>query len=773
MLRRLRRDAGLTQEELALRAGITPNAVGALERGVRKHPYPHTVRSLADALGLSADGRTSLLSAVPGRVKSADKVATSASVIEGTLAGPPTPLLGREQELVGIRELLVDPSEARLVTLTGIGGVGKTRLATAAAQEAADRFPDGVAFVSLAPLGDPALVVPTIARSLGLRQEQGQSVADTLRAHLREKQTLLVLDNFEHLMEAAPGVADLIGSCPALFVLATSRAPLRVRGEQEYPVSPLALPASTQNPTREEVLRTPSGRLFVERARAASPSFALTTENAPSVAAICWRLAGLPLALELAAAKARFLEPTVLLSRLDQALSTAWARDLPERQRTMRAALDWSYELLSEQERRLFRRLSVFAGGFTLEGAEAIALVEEPMEVLGLLGALVEQSLVVVQSPKPRVEARYGMLEPIRQYALDRLEYGEEGAAVRRLHAAFFLALAEDVQPRLRGSDQAKWSARLEREYDNFRTAFSWALSATGDAQTAARLGWTLQGFLWTHGYHGEGRRWAEATLARELPDALRARALHLAAMTAYIQGDYPAAGARWVEALRLSQRAGDTLVEAYSRAGTGVVEMARSEHGAAVSSLEDAISLFEGCDDGYMAAASRGWLGLALLALGDGERARTAFGDALEWARPTKNPALIQTALYNLSQSALSRDDYAEAGRMLEEAISLSGQVGDRISLAQYLEALAVVASSEGNAERTVLLLGAAEGLVREVGAPGYDFYDPDPSIRERPALEARAVMGEKAFEKARERGREMRFEQAIAYALLEGEAT
>ncbi len=771
---RLRSDAGLTQEELASLASLTPNAVSALERGTRRRPYPHTVRSLADALDLSEEERAAFLAAVPGRGRTGATVDAPAGIPEAALPSPPTPLVGRERELGEITELLADRPEARLVTLTGIGGVGKTRLAVEAAQAslAGGDFSDGVALVALAPLRDPALVVPTVARSLGLRESEGRSAPDALRFFLREKRMLLVLDNFEHLLEAAAEVVHLIEACPDLVVLATSRAPLRVRGEQEYPIPPLALPSSIQNAPEEEVLRTPSGRLFVERARAASPSFALTSENAPSVAAICWRLAGLPLALELAAAKVRLLQPQALLPRLDQALSTAWSRDLPDRQRTMRATLDWSHELLSESGRRLFRRLSVFAGGFTLEAAEAVGAEvseadEEPEEVLGLLGTLVEHSLVEVQQPKEGVEVRYGMLEPVRQYASEKLEQSGEVEEVRRSLARFFLELAEEVQPRLRGPDQSQWAERLERESDNLRAVFSWALGDAADAQTSARLGWALQGFLWTRGYHREGRRWAEATLEHELPDGLRAKTLHLAAMTAYVQGDYIAAGERWGESLHLSQRARDVLVEAYSRAGAGVVEMARSEHEAAIPHLEGAIALFERCGDDYMAAASRGWLGLALLASGEGERARGAFEEVLELARPTKNPALVQTALYNLAQSALARGDYAEAGLMLEEAIGLSRQVGDRISLAQYLGALAVAASSRGDAKRSAILLGAAEGLLREVGAPGYDFYDPDHSIRERPAVEARASLGEAAFEEAQEQGRSMTFEQAVEYAL------
>jgi transcriptional regulator with XRE-family HTH domain len=372
---------------VALRAGLSLNAVNALERGVRKQPYPHTVRSLADALGLSEEERASLMAAVPDRGKMAAKVVTPATgVIEAVLPSPPTPLLGRERELGELAELLLAGPRTRLLTLTGVGGVGKTRLAVEAARDAQARFSDGAAFVGLASLPDPSLLATAVLGSLGLPEGEGRTPGEALRYHLREKRLLLVLDNLEHLLEAAAEVAGLIEGCPGLVVITTSRAPLRVRGEQEYPVPPLALPSSTVRPAEADVLGAPSGRLFLERAQAVSPGFEITEGNAPAVAAICWRLAGLPLALELAAAKARVLEPAALLPRLDRALSTAWTRDLPERQRTMQATLDWSHDLLGDEERVLFRRLSTFSGGFGLESAEEVCAFGEigPEEVLEL-----------------------------------------------------------------------------------------------------------------------------------------------------------------------------------------------------------------------------------------------------------------------------------------------------------------------------------------------------------------------------------------------------
>ena len=758
--------SGLTQEELAGRAGLSPNAVSSLERGQRKRPYPHTVRALADALGLPEEERAALLETVPKRGEPASSGAEPVTPSSSRLPHPVTLLVGRERETEQVTALISDP-EIRLLTLTGIGGVGKTRLATQAAREAEGVFPDGVAFIGLASLSAPDLFVPTVLRSLGQGEAEGRSPGEALIEHLREQRLLLVLDNFEQLLEAAPEVAALIEECPNLTVLVTSRAPLRLRGEREYAVPPLALPASTRSPGEAEVAGSSSGKLFLERARVVSSSFEITAENAAAVATICWRLAGLPLALELAAAKIRFLDPAALVARLDLALSTAWARDLPERQRTMRATLDWSYDLLDTSEQRLFRRLSVFVSGFSLEAAEAVGGNVALGETLDRLGTLVEQSLVFVDAEKG--ETRYGMLEPVRQYASAKLgESGESGASARH-HAEHFLQFAERAAPELWGYEQAAWFDRLEREGSNLRAAISLSLDA-GEHEITARFCWALWIFWWARGYHQEGRAWTEATLAGRISPALRSRVLSVAASMAYAQGDYESAGDYWREALRISVAEEDALAEGYARAGTGLFEMSRSEFEAAASRFQAALPIFQEHGEEFMASLARTWTGTTFLARGEPATARRTLEEGLESARRRGNSLGTYVALYNLAQLALLEGELALAADALRQGVELSEWTRDLANLAHFMEALATVAALQGEAKRSALLLGAADGALRGVGAPVYNFYVTDPSLRERTVAEARSALGEAAFEEISALGETMTFDDAVRHALGDG---
>ncbi len=769
-LKRLRRAARLTQEELASRAGLAAKAVGALERGERRRPYPHTVRALADALGLPDAQRASLLAAVPGPCAAEE---TAAAVLP-VLPAPPTPLVGREREVEEISSLL-DREAVRLLTLTGTGGVGKTRLAIQSARQAARLFEDGVLFVALAPLKISSLVLPTIARALGLREVPGLPPREALEAHLRGKCVLLVLDNFEHLLGAAPEVAELIEACPELRVLATGRAPLRVRAEQEYPVAPLEAPGPGRVLDLEGVGVAPAVELFVERARAASPAFELTRHNAASVAAICRRLGGLPLALELAAARARVMGPAALLSRLDRALeSGAAARDLPERQRTMRATLDWSYDLLREPEKDLFARLSVFAGGFALEAAEAVGASEgaaDKEDVLVLLENLVEQSLVLAQSEGEAGDGvRYGMLEPVRHYAREKLERGAGAAEeeeARRRHAEYYLGLAEEAGPKLRGHEQTIWLPRLEAELGNLRAALSWCVER-GEGQRIARVAWASWTYWGLSGRMSEGRRWMEAALGCEpgMPDASRARLLHIAATLGAAHGDFGSARPANEESMRLFRRLGGDEEGIYLATGTaGLVAagLGRPEDGLPM--LEEAAERALEAKDLWVSSIWSGFAATVALGLGDRSRARRLAERSLSLGREVGARESASLALRTLATIARSEEDLELAGSLFGEGLRLNYEIGERTNIAYFLEGLAEVSAAEGRLERAARLWGAASTLPDTAEVVAYPRVA-DRAFYERMAA-ARERLDRRAWEEAWAEGGAMTTEEAVGYAL------
>jgi predicted ATPase/transcriptional regulator with XRE-family HTH domain len=799
-LKKLREVAGLTQEELASRAGLTAKAVSALERGERRRPYPHTVRSLSEALELPDAERASLLAAVPGRGEKASTPATGAPPT--VLPTPTTALVGRERDVETVVALIGQP-EIRLLTLTGTGGVGKTRLATEAARAslAAGVFPDGIVFVALASLGDAALVIPTIARSLPTAGEaEGRSPRESLRAYLRDKRLLLVLDNFEHLLGAAPEVVALMEACPGLTVLATSRAPLRVRGEREYPVPPLDVPDPTRVPRLEDVVGAPAVELFVQRAREASPTFEPSEANAAAVAAICWRLDGLPLALELAAAKTRFLGPTALLSRLDRALAASGARDLPERQRTMRATLDWSYGLLQEPEKDLFARLSVFAGGFTLEAAETVgeARGSGDEDVLELLGRLVEQSLIVAEPDEDDI--RYRMLEPVRQYALEKLEESGDGEEARLRHAGYFLALAERARPRLRGREEGEWLDRLETELGNLRTAIGWSLGQE-DGEMGLRLAAELWYFWYKRGHMSEGRRWLEEALGKgTAPITARAEALNGAGAlarnqadyeqaqewleeslvlkrelgdkkgaaevlinlgtVAFDRGDYPRSAALESESLSLWRELGDRWGIALALNNLGITVRARGALAEAASLYEESLDLFRALED--RAGIAMVLSNLGAVAEGEGEYAKAAtfYQESLEMYREVGEKRGIALLTGRLGGIARIQGDYARAAALYDESLLLHRELGDRRGISQDLEGVAAMLAARGQPETAVRLWAAVEALRERIGAPPNDIE----RARYEPLVAtAREALGEEAFANVWAEGRKLTPEQAL----------
>jgi len=489
LLRQLRNAAGLTQEDLAERAGLSSDTISLLERGEHRRPHRYTMQSLAEALGLSQRNRVRFETAA--RMPTVRAGAPRAR--PANLSLQLTPFIGREREVEEVKQRLLHP-DVRLLTLTGPGGVGKTRLGLEVARQVMDQFEEGVCFVALAPISDPVLVPSAIAQALQIKQGAGQSVAEALEQYLRERQQLLLLDNFERLLEAGPPLARLLSDCPRLKVLVTSRGVLRLQGEHKYEVPTLTLPPAGYRPYLE-VDRYEGIHLFAERARAARSEFRITTKNAPAVIELCRRLDGLPLAIELAAARVSLLPPEAMLARLGNklALLTGGARDLPDRQRTLRATLDWSYGLLNE-ERLLFARLAVFVGGWTLEGSEAVCDVGDEVAVLQQISALVDKSLVQ-QRGSIQHEPRFTMLETVREYALERLEESGELERLRRRHASYFLELAEEEERASRGPLQRAWLDRLETEHDNLRASLEWSLTSQGDTELGLQLTGALSQF--------------------------------------------------------------------------------------------------------------------------------------------------------------------------------------------------------------------------------------------------------------------------------------
>ena len=680
-----------------------------------------------------------------------------------------TSFVGRGREVADLETLLA--GEARLLTLTGPGGCGKTRLALSAAARLAGGFEDGVWWVELAPLSDPALVPQAVASAIGVREAPGRSPTEALLEQLESRKTLLVLDNCEHLVQCCADLVDtLLRSCPSVRVLATSRETLGIVGERAWLVPSLALPG--QQSSIEEMRQSEAISLFVERAQAVVSTFELTEHNAPAVARVCRMLDGMPLAIELAAARVKVLSVEQISSRLQDsfALLSGGSRTALPRQRTLKAAIDWSYELLSEIERILLGRLSVFAGGWTLEAAEDVGSGGgiERDEVLDLLAHLVDKSMVVSEAGAEGA-LRYGMLEPVRQYGEQKLEESGEAARVRKRHAEYYLALAEEAEPELKGARQAQWLGRLERDRGNLRSALGWS-SESGNAELGLRLAGALERFWWARGHLSEGRRWLEMGLAGsgESPAAARAQALNEAGWLALWQDDLERAVEFLEESVGLFKELEDEIGIATSLTNLGHAVLHQDDKERLKALCREAETLRERFVDRWAIAELLIFLGMAALYEGDHQRAVALLEESMASFRDLEDTQRVTICVTYLWMAALEGGDHERAAALLDEDFRRLQrlEIKPRIQIYDGLMGLAMLAATGGRPARATRLCGAAETL-REAINLSLLIWDHTPTNYETQLNTARSRLDEAAWETAWSEGRTMSPEAAVEYAL------
>jgi len=707
--------------------------------------------------------------------------------LAGALPVPATPLLGRDREAAAI-EHMVAREGARLVTLTGPGGVGKTRLMVEAARRLVRGFDDGARFVDLAAVSAADLVAPAIAAGLGLITSGGQLTAD-LQGFMRTRRLLIALDNFEQVIGAAPLLAGLLAAAPGLVLLVTSRAVLRLSGEHEFAVPPLPVPPSGAAPDPERLLGYASVSLFTERARAAATDFELTAGNAAAVAEICRRLDGLPLAVELAAARVRLLPPQALASRLDERFSllTGGSRDLPERQQTLRSTLEWSFGLLSDDEQALFARLGVFAGSFSLPAAEAVGAGaprdghgQGPGHVMDTLGSLVDSSLARPQTR--RSEPRFTLLETIRDYALERLREGGDWVQAHDQHAAYFLAFAEPADADLTGAGQLAWLDRLETEHDNLWAAISW-LADHGPLEQAVRLSMLTWRFWWLHGHAAEFARLGEHFLAgsKDLPPYQQALALTQAGSVFAANGDL-ARGQRLFEQtvplyLQGSENLG-RILNAIVLAALAHFAGLRQDHAGVGKLFDESQAVLRGLRDddltGYdrlqhrlAVAMVNNFLGQVRLSQRADDAAAQLFADGLAVARRAEDRISLLVSLYDLALAREAQGDLDGAAGHLREGLALAAKAGDETSAAYYLEVLATVAGQQHKPQRAARLFVAAVSILDARGSGWLQAFVPRVPHDDAVLAALRSRIGDPAFEEAQAWGRSAGSKLATEYAL------
>jgi predicted ATPase/transcriptional regulator with XRE-family HTH domain len=782
VLRRMRSDYGLSQEALSERSGVSVRGISDLERGQRRVPRLETIRLLADALGLDQPARAELIAASRPHLYPSSARPGSSSVDLGAagtndgdtyrsnLPPQPTPLIGRGRETLEVIALLRQPN-TRWVSLTGPGGIGKTRLAVQAGTELIDEFPDGVWFVPLAALSDADLVIPAIADVLGVRESGGASLRTMLIAYLREKMLLLLLDNFEHVAEAAADVNELLASCANVKVLVTSSVALRLRVEQIHAVAPLAWPEPGALPSVEDIDQYDALALFVDRARRVDASFAVSSDSIPDISLICERLDGLPLAIELAAARARLLSLRDLSALLQHSLPilTGGDRDLPLRHQTLRNTIAWSYDLLGDDDRRLFRRLAVFAGSWTLESAQAVVgdvpFNDPRADMLDRLEVLVDHSLVR-RVDHPGHDSRFGMLGIIREFGLEQLSKSDEEEDIRQRHARYILSFTEQQRFDSDFRNEADRLKRIDLEYDNVRTALGWLLDQR-HAVMALSLCSELRTYWGMRGYLSEGRRWLDAALAIEdaTTSAVRARALNAASWLACHQGDMDEADRLASESLALSRERADDTGVASALHALGLTAQLRDEYRQASDLYEQCLELKRLIHDPTL-ATTLGNLAQVEFHQGNVERSIDLFDECIALDHQTGNAAHLGTAMTDLGLIMRERGDDERADELFTEALRIHHEIGHARMVASTIEGMATLAARRRHPERAARLLGAVEAL-RETIA--YPRDDSDRWHCTHYVTLAREQTDDATFSAAWADGRTMPMERAIHYALTD----
>ena len=682
------------------------------------------------------------------------------------LPAPSTRFIGRSREIAELKQRLV---HVRLLTLTGAGGTGKTRLALRVAAELAAEFAGGVYFVDLAPLSDHALVPKAIARALGIFENPAEPLPETLKRALAGRQLLLLIDNFEHVIEAASLLAGLLAAAPGLKVVVTSRESLRLSGEQEYQVPPLSLPAPG-SVSVQKLAESEAGALFVQRAQMTLPRFAATEENAGAIARICTRLDGLPLAIELAAARCKLLTPQALLERLEGVderspfhTLAGGARDAPPRQRTLRDSIEWSYNLLDEDEKCLFARLAVFRGGRSLEAIEAVCAEGLTLDPFDGLASLVDKSLVQ-QKETSDGEPRFVLLELIHEYARERLEGSGEAEMTRRRHADYFIALAEHAEPELRLGRYGYWCQRFELELDNLRAILEWSL-ADGEVSSGVRLASALGLFWYGNGYHVEGIHWTRRLLQRldEVPLAYHPKFLLSAGRMAWMV-DLDEAIRLFVRAHDIARELGDRLQAAWAL--TFQAYAMQREPEAAMPIAETSLTMFQEMNHLPGAAQALNIIGELARISGDDVRAKSAYEACLAVCQQTGEALRTCYNLVNLAYVAQHEEDHVRALELVRQALQLTLETRDTRDIASFLVTFAGSIAALGQLQQAVRLLGASDAALERMGA----FHQPtDKPEIDRINAELRARLDAATFQKAWNEGRRMTLEQAVASALQE----